>query len=66
MIKAEKITKNMSFAEAIEKNPESAEVFLKNGMHCIGCMMAAQETIEEGAKAHGLNPDKLIQEINKE
>lgn len=60
-----KITKNMSFAELMEKSPESREVLFNNGMHCIGCSMAMSETLEEGAMAHGLDPDKLVEEINK-
>lgn len=59
-----KITKNMSFKEIVEKHPETFEVFVKNGMHCMGCHMAQFETLEEGAKAHNLDVDKLVQELN--
>ena len=59
------ITKKMSFSEIIEKNPKALEILLKNEMHCIGCPMAQMETLEEGAKAHGLDPDKLVKELNK-
>lgn len=61
---AEKITKNMSFAEILKKNPESVEVLFNNGMHCIGCAMAMTETLEQGAIAHGLDADKIVEEIN--
>lgn len=60
-----KITKKITFAELIEKYPESAEILFENGMHCIGCAISAQETLEQGALGHGLNPDKLVEEINK-
>lgn len=63
--KARMINKNMSFAEFMETAPESAEVLFENGMHCIGCAMAMSETLEQGAWAHGLDPDKLVNEINK-
>ena len=59
------ITKEMTFAEVLEKHPETVEVFLKNGLHCIGCPVASSESIEDGAKAHGIDVDKLIKEINK-
>jgi hybrid cluster-associated redox disulfide protein len=61
----EKITKKMSFREALKKDPELAEVFMNKGMHCIGCPMAAEESIEDGAFAHGINPDELVNELNK-
>ena len=66
--KAEKksgITKKIKFSELIEKYPESIEVLFENGMHCIGCAMSAQETLEQGCLSHGLNPDEIVKEINK-
>lgn len=60
-----KITKKMSFAEIMQKEPEAAEILMGKGMHCIGCPMAMQETLEDGARAHGLDPEKLVREINE-
>lgn len=60
-----KITKEMNFNEIIWKYPEAAEILMEKGMHCIGCPMAMQETLEDGARAHGLDPDKLVEELNK-
>ena len=59
-----KITKETNFIEVLE-NPEVIEVLLESGMHCIGCPMSTGETIEQGAIAHGIDPDKLIEKINK-
>ena len=59
-----KITKDMRFAEVIEKHPETIDVFLKYGLHCIGCPVGAMETIEQGAKAHGINVEKLLKDLN--
>lgn len=60
-----KITKNMTFAEVLQKHPKAAPIFFKHGMTCIGCPFAAQETIEQGAKAHGIDPKKLVEKLNK-
>ena len=60
-----KITKKITFAELMEKYPEAVEVLFENGMHCIGCAMAAQETFEQGCLGHGLNPDELANKINR-
>jgi len=60
-----KITKKMSFAEILEKAPEAAEVLMDKGMHCIGCPMSQMESLEEGVKAHGLNPNEIVKEINE-
>ena len=61
----DKITKDMNFSEVLEKYPETAKVLLSKGMHCIGCMAAHFETIEQGANAHGIDADELVEEMNK-
>ena len=60
-----KITKDMTFTQVLNINPELAEIFFKHGMACVGCPMAMSETIEQGAKAHGIDVKKLIDELNK-
>jgi len=62
-----KITKDMTFAELLEKKESAGLVLSKRGFHCIGCIMASGESIEEGAKVHGLSDkeiDELIDELN--
>lgn len=60
-----KITKKMTFAEIMKKKPEAMEILMKKGMSCFGCPMAMQETLEQGAIAHGINVEKLVKELNK-
>jgi len=60
-----KVTKDMSISNILEKHPESAAVFMKHGFHCLGCMAAQFETLEQGAQAHGVDADMLIKEINE-
>lgn len=58
------ITKKSKFSEII-RDEEAREILMEKGMHCFGCPMAMSETLEQGALAHGLDADKLVQEINK-
>ncbi|MBU0530368.1 MAG: DUF1858 domain-containing protein [Candidatus Aenigmatarchaeota archaeon] len=63
-----KITKDMKLGEAIEIFPESTQVLLEHGLHCVGCHANPYETIEEGAKAHGMDDEQIeemVAEINK-
>lgn len=65
---AEKIKKEMSFSEVLEKYPETAPIMLKHGLHCVGCHVAAFETIEQGCMAHGMKGEdmkKMIKEMNE-
>ena len=59
------ISAEMSISETISKYPETIPALMKTGMHCIGCPMAMQETLEEGLSAHGLDVDKVIDGLNK-
>lgn len=62
------ITKKMTFVSIIEKYPDVVEVILKYGLHCITCHMASTETIEQGAKGHGMDDeqiDEMIDEMNE-
>ena len=65
MTEKQKITRKMTFSEVIEKHPKTIKVFLDAGMHCVGCPMAKEETIEQGAEVHGLDVEKLIEKLNK-
>nr|MBC7245413.1 DUF1858 domain-containing protein [Chloroflexota bacterium] len=58
------ITKDMSIGEAVEKYPETIVVFLQHGLGCLGCAVARFENIEQGAKAHGIDVDALIRDLN--
>ncbi|MBD3248639.1 DUF1858 domain-containing protein [Candidatus Woesearchaeota archaeon] len=60
-----KISKKDKISEVVEKHPESAEVFMEEGMHCLGCAAAHFENIEEGCAAHGIDADKVVEKINK-
>ncbi|MHA1964933.1 MAG: DUF1858 domain-containing protein [Candidatus Thorarchaeota archaeon] len=59
------VTKEMSIGEVVMKWPESAGAFLEYGLHCYGCAAARYETIEQGAQAHGIDPEILIKAINE-
>jgi len=58
------ITKEMKIEEVIQKYPETIEIFMKYGFHCLGCAAASFENIEDGATVHGIDIDKFIKELN--
>ncbi|MDD4587437.1 MAG: DUF1858 domain-containing protein [Heliobacteriaceae bacterium] len=58
------ITKEMSIREVVEKFPQTVPVFMSFGMGCLGCAAARFENIEQGASAHGIDVDKLVDELN--
>ncbi len=63
-----KITKKTKFSEVLKNDNKAAEILMKQGLSCLGCPMAMEETIEQGCQAHGMDKkeiDELIKKLNK-
>ena len=60
-----KITKDTLIVDCLKINPNSAEILLSVGMHCLGCAMAHGETIEQAVNAHGHDLDVLLEKLNE-
>lgn len=58
------ITKDSTILEALQKHPQARQVFERHGMGCIMCMGAAMETIENGARMHGIDVEALVADLN--
>lgn len=58
------ITKEMIIADIIKDNPKAAEILMANGMGCLGCPSAQNEPLSMAADIHGLNLEKLLNELN--
>ncbi len=65
MAHVNKITKDMTFGEVLSMYPDTVKTFFMYGMHCFGCHLAVDETIEQGALAHGVVVDDLIKDLNE-
>lgn len=61
---ADKITKDMTFFEVMRTYPESVKVLQKYNLGCIGCMGAQNESLEQGANAHGIDVEALVKDLN--
>lgn len=59
------IKKDMTIMEVVNKHPQSIKIFYQHGLFCIGCSVAYRETVEQGAQAHGIDVDKLMEELNQ-
>ena len=59
------ITKDMKIEEVVSQYPETMMVFMRHGLHCVGCHVSAFESIEEWAMEHGINVDAMVADLNK-
>lgn len=59
------VTKDTNIADFAYKYPEAAEVLMDYGLHCIGCFASAFDTIESGAKAHGMSDEEIDEMVER-
>lgn len=58
------IKKNKSIKEVVAEHPETIPVFEMFGLGCAGCQAALFESIEQGAEAHGVKIEPLMERLN--
>jgi len=60
----QKITKDTTIGEIVEKYPQAIETLMSYGVHCVGCHVSPFESLEAGFKGHGID-DATIEEAVK-
>lgn len=61
---SQKFTKGMTFHQAMQLSPQVVKVLGSYNLGCVGCMGAMNETLEQGATAHGLDVNDLLRDLN--
>lgn len=60
-----KITKDMMVCEVLELNPDLEDVFVAHGLACVGCPGSSMENLQDAAEGHGIDLEKLLEDLNK-
>jgi hybrid cluster-associated redox disulfide protein len=59
------ITAEMPIGDVVTQYPQTVHVFMQHGLGCIGCALARFENIRQGAQAHGINLEALVEDLNQ-
>ncbi|OCL26456.1 disulfide oxidoreductase [Orenia metallireducens] len=59
------IKKTDIISDVLRKHPETAEVFMSFGMHCLGCPTATGEAIEQAVMVHGIDLEEIMKALNE-
>mgnify|MGYP000926758518 FL=1 len=59
-----KITKDDIIMDVLMMDRGTAPIFIKHGMHCLGCPSSSGESIGEACAVHGIDANKLIDDLN--
>ena len=65
MTDQKKIKKEDNLADVVFRHPEVAEVLLDYGLHCVGCAFSSADTLEQGAKLHGLSDEDITEMVER-
>jgi len=60
----DKISEDMTIKEVIDTYPETAMVFMKYNVGCIGCLAASFEKVKDIATVHGIDIKALVKDLN--
>ena len=60
-----KITKDMTIAQIIQIDQNIIPILIDAGMHCVGCPSAQGESLVEAAFVHGIDVDRLVEDLNQ-
>lgn len=60
----DKVTKDMIISDIVKMGEEYQLVLLGFGMSCLGCPISTGETLEQGALAHDIDLEMLLDELN--
>ncbi len=61
----ERITKDMTVEEVVERYPKAVEVFMRFNIPCLVCGEPIWGTLEETARKYNVRIDELLEELNK-
>ena len=59
------VTRDTNIGDLLRIDMGVAPILMGIGMHCLGCPASQGESIAEAAMVHGIDPDALVDEINK-
>lgn len=63
------IHRALNMGEILEKSSKAADLLAEYGLHCTSCFLNSTDTVEGGARMHGMSDeeiDSMIYEINTE
>jgi len=61
------ITKDKSILEIVAEYPEVVPILMGYGLHCVGCHFSQFDTLENGARIHGMSKEDfnmMLKDVN--
>jgi hybrid cluster-associated redox disulfide protein len=62
---AKSVSEDMIIREVLKLDEGTAPIFMKHGMHCLYCPSASGESLRDACAVHGIDPKKLVSDLNQ-
>lgn len=59
------VTKDTNLGEVVHSFPQAAHIMLEYGLHCVGCHFNAYDSVEMGAKIHGMTETEVEEMVDR-
>jgi hybrid cluster-associated redox disulfide protein len=57
-------TLDMKLKDIMAANPKTVDAMQEMGLHCLGCPFSTNESLQNAAQMHNLDPEKLLAKVN--
>lgn len=61
----ERTSAPLTVAEVLRRSPQAPAVFLRRRLACPGCAMAPFDTLGDVARAYGIDPAALLEDVER-
>ena len=58
------VTGETLVGEVVTRYPDTVEILISIGMHCLGCPASRSESLQDAAAVHGIPAEQVIDAIN--
>ncbi len=58
------INKNTLVGEIVNQYPQTVDILMNAGMHCLGCPASQAESIADACTVHGIDAQPVIDALN--
>lgn len=58
------VTGETLIGEVVAKYPETVDILMSIGMHCLGCPSSQAESLQDACMVHGIAYEDVVEAIN--
>ena len=59
------VTRETNLGDLVKSYPQAGAILLEYGLHCVGCFANTYDTVEMGARVHGMTDEEVDEMIGR-